>query len=267
MTRRVTVVRSRGVTMVRSRGVAVVRSRSSKPGGTRELQKIRTQTVDLASTSLRELNAALHRMPISADVWRVLNPRGQHAVAAGVDAPVSIEIDGQVGYYCAGMNQRATVTINGNAGVGVAENMMSGMVRVRGDASQAAGAAACGGLLVIEGNASARCGISMKGIDIVVRGSIGHMSAFMAQAGDLLVLGDAGEALGDSIYEARLFVRGTVRSLGADCVEKEMRKEHVLAVQRLLQRAGITDVPARDIRRYGSARKLYHFHVDNADAY
>ena len=62
---------------------------------------------------------------------------------------------------------------------------------------------------LIEGNASARCGISMKGVDIVVKGSIGHMCAFMAQAGNLVVLGDAGEALGDSIYEARLFVRGT----------------------------------------------------------
>ena len=51
----------------------------------------------------------------------------------------------------------------------------------------------------------------MKGIDIVVHGNIGHMSAFMAQSGNLVVLGDAGDALGDSIYEARLFVRGKVR--------------------------------------------------------
>jgi glutamate synthase domain-containing protein 3 len=225
------------------------------------------RTIDLARATVRDLNAALHQKPVAADEWRVLNPRGQHAVAAGVDAPMSIEIDGHVGYYCAGMNQHATVTINGNAGVGVAENMMSGVVRVRGDASQAAGATGCGGFLVIEGNASARCGISMKGIDIVVKGSIGHRSAFMAQAGDLLVLGDAGEALGDSIYEARLFVRGTVRSLGADCVEKEMREEHIQAVQRHLERAGITDVSPLELKRYGSARKLYHFHVDNVDAY
>jgi glutamate synthase domain-containing protein 3 len=54
----------------------------------------------------------------------------------------------------------------------------------------------------------------MKGIDIVVKGSVGHLSAFMAQAGKLVVLGDAGEALGDSIYEAQLFVRGSVASLG-----------------------------------------------------
>ena len=55
---------------------------------------------------------------------------------------------------------------------------------------------------VIDGSASARCGISMKGVDIVVEGSIGPMSAFMAQSGNLVVLGDAGDALGDSIYEA-----------------------------------------------------------------
>ena len=59
-------------------------------------------------------------------------------------------------------------------------------------------------MLVIRGNASSRCGISMKGIDIVVQGDIGHMSAFMAQAGNLVVLGNAGDALGDSIDEARL---------------------------------------------------------------
>ena len=65
----------------------------------------------------------------------------------------------------------------------------------------------------------------MKGIDIVVHGNIGHMSAFMAQSGNLVVLGDAGDALGDSIYEAKLYVRGKVKSLGADCVEEEDASE------------------------------------------
>jgi glutamate synthase domain-containing protein 3 len=140
-------------------------------------------------------------------------------------------------------------------------------VIIKGDASQYAGATGRGGLLVVEGNASSRCGISMKGIDIVVRGNIGHMSAFMAQSGHLIVLGDAGDALGDSIYEAKLFVRGKVKSLGADCIEKEMRAEHMDQVAKLLAEAGITDVAVREFRRYGSARKLYNFNIDNADAY
>jgi len=227
-------------------------------------------TVDLAHTSLRDLTAALHRLSSDTNEthWHVLNPRGQHSVAVGIDAPILVEIAGNVGYYCAGMNQRATVVVNGHAGQGVAENMMSGQVHVRGDASQAAGATGCGGLLVIDGNASARCGISMKGIDIVVKGSVGHMSAFMAQAGNLVVLGDAGDALGDSIYEARLYVRGTVKSLGSDCVEKPMQERHKLELRRLLDASGVNgavDVDA--FRRYGSARRLYNFHIDNVGSY
>jgi glutamate synthase domain-containing protein 3 len=89
----------------------------------------------------------------------------------------------------------------------------------------------------------------------------------MAQTGCLVVCGDAGEALGDSIYEARLYVRGDVAGLGADCIEKEMRDEHLAQVRALLARAGIDDVEAGDFRRFGSARQLYTFKVDNAAAY
>ena len=125
-----------------------------------------------------------------------------------------------------------------------------------------------GGTLVIGGNASARCGISLKGADIIVQGSVGHMSAFMAQAGNLVVLGDAGEALGDSIYEANLYVRGKVASLGADCVEKEMTEDHKAALAVLLAKAGLNGgVDPAGFRRYGSARELYHFKIDNVGAY
>jgi len=228
----------------------------------------RHRLFDLGGSSVRELNAALHALRGERDpaFWRVLGPRGHHAIAAGVDARVTIEIDGHVGYYCAGMNKQASVVINGHCGVGVAENMMSGAVRVKGNASQSAGASAHGGLLVIEGDASARCGISMKGVDIVVGGSVGHLSAFMAQTGSLVVCGDAGQSLGDSIYEAKIYVRGEVESLGADCIEKKMTEHHLAKLGRLLDRAGLKADP-RGFRRYGSARKLYHFHVDHADSY
>jgi methylamine---glutamate N-methyltransferase subunit B len=208
--------------------------------------------VDLAKTPLRDLNEVLHRQSAGANEmdWEIVNSMGFHAVAVGVDAPININIRGSVGYYCAGMNKQATITVHGSAGPGVAENMMSGSVRITGDASQYAGATGHGGLLLI-----------------VVKGNIGHMSAFMAQSGHLVVLGDAGDALGDSIYEAKLFVRGKVKSLGADCIEKEMRPEHHDALKKLLTQAGITDVKSSEFKRYGSARKLYNFNIDNADAY
>src|SRR5262249_30033337 len=223
-------------------------------------------TIDLAHTALRELNATLHRLKFDSNEthWRVLNPRGQHAVAVGIDAPILVEIEGHVGYYCAGMNKAATVVINGNAGPGVAENMMSGQVHVKGDVSQAAGATGRGGLLVVDGNAAARCGISMKGIDIVVKGSVGHLSAFMAQAGGIVVHGDAGGALAYASYEPHLSVGGTVKGLGADCVNKPLQDYHRAELARLLKAGGVKgEIDISRFRRYGSARRLYQFHIDN----
>ena len=226
------------------------------------------QAIDLANTPLRDLNATLQAQARDTNMtaWSVHNPKGTHAVAVGLDGPLEVTVHGSTGYYCGGMNKEATVHVTGSVGPGVAENMMSGTVIVDGDASQYAGATGHGGLLVIKGNASSRCGISMKGIDIVVHGNVGHMSAFMAQKGTLVVLGDAGDALGDSIYEALLFVRGSVKSLGADCIEKEMRQEHLDLLGQLLAAAGANAKPD-EFRRYGSARKLYNFDIDNAGEY
>lgn len=224
------------------------------------------QVIDVREAGLRETNRIL-RESDGTGRYLLTAPRGAHALAVGLTEPDEVVIDGPTGYYTAGMNDGAHVTVNGNVGVGVAENMMSGTVRVAGSASQSAGATAHGGLLVIEGDAGARCGISMKGVDIVVGGSIGHMSCFMGQAGRLVVLGDAGDALGDSLYEVHIYVRGRVESLGADCVEKEMRPEHHTELRELLDRAAVTGVSTEEFRRYGSARTLYTFDVDNASAY
>ncbi len=97
------------------------------------------ETVDLAATPLRELNRRLHERD-PAPRWSVVNPAGAHAVAVGVDAEIEIDVDGHVGYYCAGMNKRATVRVHGNAGVGLAENIMSGRVEVDGYAGQSCAA-------------------------------------------------------------------------------------------------------------------------------
>src|SRR4051794_5888824 len=218
---------------------------------------------DLSSTSVRELNQYLHRdLPVnSLPTVVVNNPDGAHSIAAGMNALVTIEINGHVGYYVAGMNKHARVTVNGNAGPGAAENMMSGSVRVRGFASTSAGASARGGTLIIEGDASLRCGISLKGADIVVGGSVGSFCAFMAQAGRIVICGDAGDALGDSLYEAVIYVRGEVKSLGADARFKTMTPADYEAVAGLLSKAALHHDP-REFKRVASARTLYHWNAE-----
>jgi glutamate synthase domain-containing protein 3 len=223
---------------------------------------------DLRTTPLRELNAFLHRgfKTVPKESVEVLNPDGAHNIAVGLDTPLRVNIRGHAGYYAAGMNKLAHVTVHGNAGTGVAENMMSGVVRVKGFASNSAGASAHGGLLIIDGDASLRCGISLKGADIVVGGSVGSFSGFMAQAGRMVVCGDAGEALGDSLYEAVIYVRGQIRSLGADAQIEPMQEADLKAVAELLAQAGL-DYDPKEFQRVASARQLYHWNAEANQEY
>lgn len=223
---------------------------------------------DLAKSSLRELNQFLHQEARNGKVGKVtvLNPDGAHNIAVGLDCPVEVEVQGHAGYYAGGMNKAATITISGSAGTGVGENMMSGKVHVKGFASNGAGASAHGGLLVIDGDAGLRCGISLKGGDIVVGGSVGSFSAFMAQAGRMVICGDAGDALGDSLYEAVLYVRGNIKSLGSDAQIEPMGKDDLATVADLLARAGIKHDP-KEFKRIASRRELYHWNVDANQEY
>ena len=123
-----------------------------------------------------------------------------------------------------------------------------------------------GGLLVIEGSASSRCGISMKGVDIVVGEDAGHMSAFMAQAGRLVICGNAGASLGDSLYEAIIYVRGRIHSLGADAREEPMTQNDYRNVSELLAKAGI-NYSSKEFKRVASARTLYHWNAEAGQEY
>ena len=220
---------------------------------------------DLSTQTVRELNQFLHQSEeeLAGSAVVVAHPNGAHNIAVGLNAPVHVTVQGHAGYYAAGMNQLATVLIEGSAGTGVAENMMSGRVHVKGFASNAAGATAHGGLLVIEGDAGLRCGISLKGGDIVVGGSVGSFSAFMAQAGRMVICGNAGDALGDSLYEAVLYVKGEIKSLGADAQVEPMTSDDVATVASLLSKAGLkTAHDPASFKRIASARTLYHWNAD-----
>ena len=207
-------------------------------------------------------------MPTAA-ISCIENPRGRTPLPSGSTADFNVTIAGHVGYYCAGMNKHASVTIDGNAGTGVAENMMSGRVHVKGDVSQSAGATGCGGLLIVDGNASARCGISLRGLDIVVKGSVGHMSAFMAQAGT------PGRARRRRRRAGRFDLRGAAlrarhapRAWAPTASPRRCATRTRRRCAALLDAAGVGgEVDVAEFRRYGSARALYNFHIDNLGSY
>ena len=214
---------------------------------------------------LRDLNQRLHDLAgARAQHLLVRNPSGAHAVACGIDAEVEVEIDGHVGYYCAGMNQGAAVRIHGNAGVSLAENIMSGSSSSTGArASRPARrhTAACWSSTATPPRAAAsrsRAATSSS----AARSATCRASWPRPDASSC----SATRATRSATRSTRraLCVRGGVASVGADCVEKELRDEHRDELARLLEQSGMQDASPGAFRRYGSARQLYNFHVDNA---
>jgi glutamate synthase domain-containing protein 3 len=223
-------------------------------------------TLNCAELSTREINAALRALA-DGDAAVITEPRGRHNLAVGLTSRIHVTIDGNAGYFTAGLCDGPDVTVNGFVGWSVGENLMQGTVRVRGSVSQSAGSSAHGGLLVIEGDASLRAGISLKGGSIAIAGDAGPMCAFMAQAGTILIGGDAGPGLGDSLYEAVIYVAGRIGSLGADARVEELGDDDVLAVKRLVELTGFDHIEPGDVTRVASARTLYHFDSANFEAY
>jgi len=63
------------------------------------------------------------------------------------------------------------------------------------------------------------------------------------------------------LYEATIYVRGTIHSLGADAREEEMEPADVERVSRLLADAEI-DFDTSGFKRVASARSLYHWNAE-----
>ncbi len=85
------------------------------------------------------------------------------------------------------------------------------------------------------------------------------MSGFMAQAGTILVGGDAGNALGDSLYEAVIYVAGSIASLGSDAKVEDLTAADVARVRELVTLTGFDHISPEDVKRVASAKQLYNF--------
>ena len=206
---------------------------------------------------MRALNAELHRARPPTATGR--HPRGAHAIAAGLGTPISVDVRGHAGYYCARDEPaRPTITVNGNAGVGVAENMMSGLVRVHGDASQSAGPPRTAACWSSTATPSMRCGDLDEGR--------GHRRRRQRRA-DERVHGAGRPARGlrrRGRGARRLDLRGADlrprhRRLAGCGLRREGDARRAPAeLGRCSPRPASSDDPA-EFTRYGSARRLYHF--------
>ena len=214
---------------------------------------------DAAKLTTRQINLELRNLIYEQGITDVTvkNPGAKHSLGVGILQRCRITFEGSLGYFGVGLIDGPEVLITGRVGWSVCENMMSGVVRIEKNAGSLTGAALRGGDIVVKGSVGARTGIDQKGGTIIVGGDAGSMTAFMMQRGRQIILGDVGPGLGDSMYDGEIYVAGTVKSLGIDCVPGEWTDADTELVERKFRIYGLGSPP--ELQKFVCGKQLYNY--------
>jgi len=216
-------------------------------------------TFDARALTTRRINLELRWLLYEMGVKdvTVLNPGAKHSLGTGILTRCRITFEGSLGYFACGIIDGPEVHIKGRVGWSACENLMSGVVVIDGNAGSLLGAAVRGGDVVVKGQTGARTGIDQKGGTIIVLGDAGSMTSFMMQRGRQIICGDVGPGLGDSMYDGVLYVGGTVKSLGIDCVEGEWNDADTELIERKFRIYGLGQPPK--FQKFVCGKKLYNY--------
>ena len=214
---------------------------------------------DAKELTTRQINLELRWLLYEQGVKDVTvsNPGAKHSLGVGILTRCRLTFKGSLGYFGLGLIDGPEIHVKGRVGWSVCENMMSGVVVIDGNAGSLTGAAIRGGDLVIKGQVGARTGIDQKGGTIIVLGSAGSMTGFMMQRGRMIILGDVGPGLGDSMYDGTIYVGGTVKALGIDCVPGEWTDADTELVERKFRIYGLGSPP--ELQKFVCGKQLYNY--------
>lgn len=214
--------------------------------------------VECRDRTTRAINQDLKRLAAEgAELIEVLHPGARHCLGVAIFHATLIRFEGSVGYLCATLGDGASFEVTGDAGWSIGADMHAGSILVHGGAGTNVGGSMKGGTITVKGSVGTRAAIANKGGTVVIGGDCGYMSAFMFQKGMLVVCGDADDGIGDSMYAGDIFVGGEIRSLGSDCVEKELSIHDRAILEALCAPHGLG--PKREWRKLGSGGKLHNF--------
>jgi glutamate synthase domain-containing protein 3 len=218
-----------------------------------------TATFDARDLTTRKINAELRRLVYEEGISEVtiLNPGAKHSLGVGILTRCRITFDGSLGYFGCGLIDGPEIHVKGRVGWSACENMMSGVVVIDGNAGSLTAAAIRGGDVVVHGRVGARTGIDQKGGTVIVAGSAGSMTGFMMQRGRQIIIGDVGPGLGDSMYDGEIYVGGTVKSLGVDCVPGEWTDADTELIERKFRIYGLGDPP--ELQKFVCGKQLYNY--------
>jgi methylamine---glutamate N-methyltransferase subunit B len=218
-----------------------------------------TASFDATELTTRQINLELRWLLYEQRILDVTvrNPGAKHSIGVGILQRCRIRYEGSLGYFGLGLIDGPEITVTGRVGWSVCENMMSGVVVIEKNAGSLTGAAMRGGDLIVHGSVGARTGIDQKGGTIIVGGDAGTMTAFMMQRGRQIILGDVGPGLGDSMYDGQIYVAGSVKSLGIDCIEGEWTDADTELIERKFRIYGLGSPPT--FQKFVCGKMLYNY--------
>ncbi len=161
----------------------------------RSSERANSLTIDATGYHYKDLNEEVHR-----------------AAARGVKTIQLDNVNGQR-YICGGLNANVSVRINGTPGNDLGVFMDGPNIDVFGNAQDCTGNTMNSGRIVVHGNAGQIVGLSMRGGSIFIRGSVGyrsgiHMKGYRDKVPVLVIGGQAGAFLGEYMAGGRIYVLG-----------------------------------------------------------
>jgi len=219
-------------------------------------------TLDLARLSVRDANERIRESGAAGDDIEILNPDARHHIGVGLIHPVSVQVRGSAGYFCAGLSDQARFEVEHNVGWGLGDNMYSGSVVVGGNAGAIPGVAIRGAEIVVRGNMGSRAGQVMKAGTLCCAGNANFMAGYMMYGGRIIILGDSGERVGEDMTSGDIFVAGKVGNLGSDAKLTDTDSAEIDDIRKFLDRYEIPFngsfqkiVNAGKKLRYGSSER------------
>ncbi len=192
--------------------------------------------IDLSDVPVREANELIRSYGEQGEDVDIVNPDARHHIGVGLTSPITVNVKGSAGYFCAGLTDAARFNVESNAGWGLGDNMYTGSVVVGGNASAIAGVAIRGAEVVIKGNMGSRAGQVMKSGTLLCGGNANFMAGYMMYGGRIIILGDSGERVGEDMAGGEIFVGGKVGALGAAAELTDMASDEIDSIREFLER-------------------------------
>jgi glutamate synthase domain-containing protein 2 len=196
--------------------------------------------IDLSDVPVREANELIRTYGEQGEDIDILNPDARHHIGVGLTSPITVNVHGSAGYFCAGLSDGARFNVESNVGWGLGDNMYTGSVVVGGNASAIAGVAIRGADIVVRGNIGSRAGQVMKAGTLFCGGNANFMAGYMMYGGRIIILGDSGERVGEDMTGGEIFVGAKMGALGAAAKIGDTSEEEIDSIREFLDRYEIS---------------------------